>query len=363
MTGTQFWEVFRSARKHIILRICIALLLMAAITACLSLTYASEAWASSESPNDGQAEKPAETAAADLQKSAEAETEKLRADTMRLIEEDRQRLADAAQELEQDARRMEESRAMLDEDQRRLDEEARRLDAAAQELDNMRAQVMETERQLDSVHEELDAESRVLLNTQYQLAAMEGQRYNADEVQQARDDAQAFNADRDKWFSGGEDYLDALTELEKDKKRLEQAEQVYESDKAEYEKSLAALEEKKAEYDEEKAAYAEKTAAYNDGVKQLEQVQANLDILSAANQIEQSEPENADLAPAEEPEEQKEPEEQEEPKEQEEKPSSWHAYYTVPPLAVAALAIYAYVKRKLQERRDQNAADGESRDE
>ena len=187
----------------------------------------------------------------------------------------RERTIRAAYEkqLDDGQQKLDEALQQMNDAEKQLDEGKEKLMSARKELDDGWTQLKQAEEQLTEARKKLDDGSKVLVEAEYQISSMQGLLYKAEgliniidgitglepkdylpdslsnELQQARDGLKVYSQGRDLWYYSGEEYLDALTQYEQGKKRLELGEEQYTEGRAEYEKGLEEYEKGRAEYE------------------------------------------------------------------------------------------------------------------
>ena len=227
-----------------------------------------------------------EAIAAMADERAALRCEKLRADFDSRIEEGRQKLAEAEEQLNDGRRQLDEGRAELASKRGELEDARQQLDDGRLEADSGREKLEDARRQLDegwdalheaeeqlsTAKEQLDQGGNALFAAEAQLAAVPAYAYAAisilngsgedvslpsaadSAISQLEDGLRQYSDGRMLWYSKGEEYLDAVTLYEKNQKQLAEGEEEYAAALAKYEDGLRQLAEGEAQIQDGEAA-------------------------------------------------------------------------------------------------------------
>ncbi len=219
------------------------------------------------------------------------------ADGRRELEEAAALLADAEAQLEDGRRQLEEKRRefedgrqQLEEARRQYEESPAKLAEARTQLDEAWAMLADAQRQLEEAKEQLDRGGDVLVEAEYQLAAIPEllvrviwlidviedavggfplPRVVGSYVTQYKDSIRQFNEGRNLWYSKGEEYLDALTLYEKNRRQLELNEEDYAAAQAALADGEQQLLDGEAQLRDAEAALLDAQAQLEDAEQQL----------------------------------------------------------------------------------------------
>ena len=239
---------------------------------------------------------------------AEAREEKLRAEMEAQLQEGREKLDEATEKLKDAEDQLADGRAQLDEGRAELEKAEKQLAEVKEKLDSGAQALGEAEYMLAGIPPVLAAAAEALGDTALPGAA-------GGTLSQYQYGKQQYSLGRMTWYAAGEEYLDGMTLLENNRKKLEQGEEEYARGLEEYEKGRA---------------------EYEDGVRQLAEAREQLDRIGPCRWLVLNNSGNAGYVFAE---------------SQADGLGSMCYSFSIMFLAIAALVIYATVGRMVQEQR------------